>query len=158
MKNNQLVIIAKIFLGVVEVVYVGGLCFLRVLNIGWLLIIFGLVLVLWVVVHLGLMTALITSFKTNWMDISLYLAVHFFYLWAWLLQVDGGDTGPILYTLQKIINPPGLTPFLEKWGDHLFWVTAILTLVCYVLIGILLARRWVKYLKDRKDRSLVKQP
>ncbi len=149
MKSKLPEILLKVLLGGAELIFAGILCYLRVLNAGWLLIIFGLGLVLWVLLHLGLMTAFIVSFRLSIIDIALYLAVHFFYLWAWLLQSDGGDTGGISWTIQKIYYFSTLNPYLEKWGESLFWAMSIATFICYLIISILLVVRFVKFLKTR---------
>jgi hypothetical protein len=155
MKNRLPEILLKVFLGLMELVFVGLLCALRVANIGWLLIIFGLGLVVWVLLHLGLMTAFIVSFKLRLLDIALYLAIHFFYLWAWLFQSDGGDTGGVSWTIQKIHYFPALDPFLEKNGDALFWGMSIATFGCYLLLGILLVVRLVRTIQARNKSASV---
>ena len=153
MKNKLPEILLKVLMGFAELFFVGILGYLRVLNIGWLLIIFGLGLVLWVLFHLGLMTAFIVSFRLRLVDIALYLGLHFFYVGAWLFQSDGGDSGGISWTVQKIFYISALDPFLERWGETLFWVTSIATFVCYLLIGILLIVRLLKFLKARRKSA-----
>jgi hypothetical protein len=152
MKNKLLEILLKVSLGIGEVAFVGVLCYLRILNTGWLLILFGLLLVLWVFLHLGLMAAFIASFRMNLVDIALYLALHVFYLLAWLFQSDGGDSDKVYWTIQKLYYIPALDPYLDKWGETLFWVMSAATLVCYLLISIVLVVRLVKFLKTRPKR------
>ena len=150
MKNKLLEILLKILLGIAELAFVGILGYLRILNTGWLLILFGLGLVLWVIFHLGLMAAFIASFKLKLPDVALYLALHFFYLWAWLLQSDGGDSDRVSWTIQTLYSSSALDLFLAKWGDTLFWTMSIASFICYLLICILLLVRLVAFLNTRK--------
>ena len=136
-----------------EVLFVGILCFMRVLNMGWMLIIFGILLILWALIHLGLMIAFIVSLRLNVIDIALYLAVHFFYMWAWLFQYDGGDSGGSRWTIQTIPYIAALDPFLQQWGDTLFQIMSIATFVCYLIIFILVVPRLVQFLKSRNKNS-----
>ena len=129
----------------VELLFVGLLCALRLQIIGWGLIILGLGILLWVLVHLGLMTAFIIGLKIRLPDILLYLAVHTFYLTAWLFQSDGGDGGDYMWAIQQINAWPSLTPFLNKYGDTVFWWAFAATLLSYLLIVILLIVKLVKY-------------
>ena len=154
MKNKLVEILLKVLLGGAELAFVGGLGYMRILNTGWLLILFGLGLVLWVVFHLGVMAVFIASFRLKILDTALYLALHFFYLWAWLLQSDGGDSDKATWTIQSLYYIPGLDPLLTKWGDTLFWAAFIATLVCYLAVGIVLLVRLVKFLKTRPKNVL----
>ena len=151
MKNKLVEILLKILLGGAELAFVGGLGYMRVLNTGWLLILFGLGLLLWVVVHLGLMALFIASLRLKALDIALYLGLHFLYLWAWLLQSDGGDSDRTTWTIQSLYVFPALDPLLTKWGDTLFWAAFIATLVCYLAVSILLIVRLVKLVKARPE-------
>jgi hypothetical protein len=150
MKNKLPEILIKFLLAGAEIIFVGVLCYLRVLNTGWLLLIFGIVLILWALFHLGLMTAFIVSLRLSALDIALYLAVHFFYLWAWLFQSDGGDSGDTTWTIQAIRPIAALAPFLEKWGQTLFWIMSIATIVCYLMIAILLCIHLLQFLRSRQ--------
>ena len=82
MEHKHLSTLTKILLIGAEVLFVGILFLMRLGISGWLLIIFGVllipILILWAFVHLGLMTAFITVLKSSKRDIALYLAVHFF--------------------------------------------------------------------------------
>src|SRR5690348_16670155 len=100
MRKNLPAILIKLSLIGLELVFVCAVFYLRFLNIGWLFVIFGLGLLLWALVHLGLLSALIAGGRLGWVDLVLYPAVHFFYLAAWLLQSDGGDDGNVFWTIQ----------------------------------------------------------
>lgn len=97
-------ILVKLLLVIFEFAFVAILFFLRVLDIGWIYILFGILLVLWAIIHLGLMTSFIVSSKFSLSNIALYLVVHFFYMVAWLFQSDGGDSGEITWVIQKIFD------------------------------------------------------
>jgi hypothetical protein len=134
MKNRLPEILLKLILFGAELIFVGGLGYLRVLNIGWLLFIYGLLLIPWILIHLGLLAVFIARLKVNLLDLGLYLIVHFFYLGAWLFQSDGGDSGGARWTVQVVFDPPSLIPFLTQWGDILFWVMLCATLIGYLFI------------------------
>ena len=154
MKNKLPKNLIKFLLAGAEVLFVGILCYLRVLNGGWNLLFYGILLILWALIHLGLMTAFIVSLKLSMIDIVLYLAVHFFYLWAWLFQYDGGDSPSSSgWTIQTIHHIAALDPFLQQWGDTLFQVMSIATFVCYLIIFILLVVRLVQFLRSRDKNS-----
>jgi hypothetical protein len=156
MKNNpppQKKILIKFLLVGAEIVFVGILCYMRVLNMGWLLFIYGILLILWMLIHLGLMTSFIVTLRLSAMDIALYVAVHFFYLWAWLFQSDGGDSGDTGWTIQTIHYIAVLDPFLKKWGDPLFWIMSSATFICYLIITILLCIRLVQFLRSRNKNA-----
>ena len=150
--NNKLLpeIIVKVVLVGFELLFVGILCALRLQIIGWMLVILGLGFILWVLVHLGLLTVFIISIKARVIDILLYLAVHFFYLFAWLFQSDSDDGGGYHWAIQQISAWPSLDPFLKKWGDTVFGVAFIATFICYVLIAILLVVKLVKAAQAQK--------
>jgi hypothetical protein len=153
MKNKLPEILIKFLLFGAEIVFVSILCYMRVLNVGWMLLIYGILLILWVLIHMGLMTAFIVSLKLSAVDIALYIAVHFFYLWAWLFQADGGDSGDTGWTIQTIHHIAALDPFLLKWGDTLFWIMSIATFVCYLIIAIRLFIRLVQFLRSRNKNA-----
>ena len=92
MKPRLLEVAIKIFLGVFELFFVGYVCSLRLEGIGWMLIFFSIGLLFWILVHLAIMTPFIMTLRVSIIDISLYLAVHIFYLLAWLFQMDMGDS------------------------------------------------------------------
>jgi len=150
MQKNLTSIVFKLLLGGFELLFVGVLCYMRVMDIGWMLIIFGLLLLPWVLLHLALMAVFIGSFKISLIDIGLYLAVHFFYLAAWLFQYDGGDSGEVAWVIQQIYDSANMTAFLQKWGDNLFYAALAGTIVVYLLIGALLVIRLVRYTRARR--------
>lgn len=153
MQKNLPAILVKLFLIGAEFAFVCGVFYLRFLNIGWMFIIFGLGLLLWALVHFGLLATLIASARPSWVDLLLYPAVHFFYLVAWLLQSDGGDDGNIVWTIQHIFDNNALLSFLQKWGDDLSMAMAVATLLCYVLIVIVLIVRLVRWLASRRSNA-----
>ncbi len=144
LEHKHLSALTKILLIGAEVLFVGILFLMRLGIAGWLLIIFGVLLILWAFVHLGLMTAFITVLRSSKIDIALYLAVHFFYLGAWLFQTDAGDNR-VTWTIRLLPYTDFLDPFLKEWGGVLFLVTSIATLVCYLLILILVVIRLVRF-------------
>ncbi len=146
-------LVFKILLMLFELLFVGALLYLRLLNFGWMFIIFGILLLGWVLFHLALMAAFIAGFKVSIIDIGLYLGVHFFYLAAWLFQSDGGDSGGATWVIQLIYNSNPLAAFLQKMGDNLFYAMTAGTFLCYVLIGILLIVRLVRAVRARRNRA-----
>jgi hypothetical protein len=153
MNKKTIEICLKILLFGAVLIFVGALCVLRVMNMGWYLIIFGLGLAVWVLIHLGLMAVFIAFLRLKPLDIILFLAVHFFYLWAWLFQVDGGDIGGAVWTFQQIIPFHGLDPFLNDWGEIIFWVMGGVTLVGYIWMVVLLVMRLVRHTKNRRKTA-----
>jgi len=143
-------ILIKIALVVLEIIFAGVLVYFRVLNTGWILILMGLGLVIWLLVHLALMTVFIASLKLQLLDISLYLAVHFFYTWAWLLQPDGGDSDVVTWTLQKVYDWPALDPFLKQYGDTLLAYAGGATVICYLLIILLVIVKLIQFTRSRR--------
>ena len=139
----------------VELVFVGTLAALRVMNMGWMLILFGLLLVVWIIFHLGLMTAFVVGIRLSIIDVLLYLALHFFYLAAWLFQSDGGDSGAVRSTIEVLFDNDAFAAFLQKWGDNVFWVAMVASVICYLVIGILLI---VRLVRRQRARRLVPQP
>jgi|GEM_PF-2016794 len=75
----------------------------------------------------------ITVLTSSKRDIALYLAVHFFYLGAWLFQTDADDVR-VTWTIRLFPYTDFLDPFLKEWGGVLFLVTSIATFVCYLII------------------------
>ncbi len=145
MENTHLSPLIKILLIGAEVLFVGTLFLMRLAIGGWLLIILvvPLILFLWALVHLGLMTAFIIFLRSSKIDIALYLAVHFFYLGAWLFQTDADDNR-VTWTIRLFPYTDFLDPFLKEWGGLLFLVTSVATFVCYLLIFILVVIRLVR--------------
>ena len=146
-------ILIKIFLAGLELLFIGALAYARVLNTGWILILMGFGLIIWIVIHLALMAVFIASLKLHILDILLYLAVHLSYTLAWLFQSDGGDSDLVTWTIQKIIDPPALAPFLKQYGDTLAGYAGAATLICYILILILLIVKLIQYTRTRKTTA-----
>ncbi|MGY2778515.1 hypothetical protein ACVW0B_000404 [Thermostichus sp. MS-CIW-23] len=134
----------KLLLVGVEILFVCALFLMRLGVAGWLLMMFGalliLLLTLWAFVHIALMITFISVFESRKSDIALYLATHFFYLWAWLFQFDGDDTS-VKWTIRLLPCTNFLEPLLRKWGGVLFLTTSIATFVCYLIIFILIVIR-----------------
>ena len=150
MQTKLPAILTKIALIALEILFVGLIGYFRMQNIGWIFIIFGLALLLWDLIHLGLLTTFIITLKPRPLDILLYLAVHFFYLWGWLLQSDGGDSDYISWTIQQFYSSTPFTAFLKQNGDTLCLYAIGATLLCYLIITILVITRLVKYLQSRR--------
>lgn len=156
MKKKLPEILIKLVFTGMELAFVGLVAYIRILNIGWMLIIFGLLLVLWILFHLGVMTAFIASLRLSIIDIPLYLlylAIHFFYLGGWLLQVDGGDDGNSSWTINAIFSNPSLNAFLDQWGETLFWIMAIGAFICYLLIILVVIVRLIQWLRARNKSA-----
>ena len=158
MRNKLLEIAIKIVLAVLEILFAGALIYFRVLNTGWILILMGLFLAVWLLIHLALMAVFIASLKLHIFDILLYLAVHFFYTFAWLLQSDGGDSDLVTWTIQKVYDWPPLYPFLKQYGDTLAGYAGGATVICYILIIILLIVKLVQFTRSRRKSQAVPQP
>jgi hypothetical protein len=147
-------IIIKVVLVIIELVFVGVLAYMRLMNAGWMLFILGIGLIAWIVIHLVLMAVFIASLRLNLFDILLYLAVHFFYLFGWLLQSDGGDSDVVTWTIQQIYSSPALTAFLEKNGDNLLVFMGSATVLCYFIIVIYLIVRLVLFMMSRRKKEV----
>jgi len=155
MKNNLESAGIRLILVLIELVFVGGLIYIRIQNFGWMALIFGIVLLLWVFFHLGLMVAFIVGARLSVLDALLYLGVHFFYLLGWLMQSDGGDDGPVRWTIEVFYSSTPFNDVLQKWGENLFWVGCIGAVIFYVVIGILLIVRLVVWLRARGKSTAV---
>lgn len=153
MNRNLPQLVFKILLALFELLFVGGVLYLRFLDMGWMFIIFGILLLAWVLFHLALMAVFIAGFKASLIDIGLYLGVHFFYLAAWLFQSDGGDSGGVTWVIQFVYDSNPLAAFLQKMGDNLFYIMTAGTFVFYVLIGILLIVRLVRAMRARGNQA-----
>ena len=151
-------VLIKFSLCLFELLFVGILCYYRVENIGWMLVILGLGILFWVLIHIALMITFIATLKLHILDLILYLAVHFFYLLAWLFQADVGDTGGTNWTIQQIYTWPALDPFLQKYGETVFWYALGGTLLCYALIVILLFITLVKTARAQKKTTPLPEP
>lgn len=121
MNEKSKSILVKLILVIFEFAFIAILFFLHVLDIGWIFILFGILLVLWAIIHLGLMTSFIVSSKFSLSNISLYLVVHFFYMVAWLFQSHVGDRGEITWVIQKIFDSVSFPAFLKKWGAIIYF-------------------------------------
>jgi len=99
-----------------------------------------MLLILWALVHLGLMTAFISVLKSSKIDTALYIAVHFFYLGAWLFQLDADDTR-VKWVIRLLPYTDFLDPFLKEWGGVPFLIMSAATFVCYLIIFILIVVR-----------------
>ena len=150
MKPQLPEILIKIALVGFEFLFVGILCALRLQIIGWMLVILSIGFILWVLVHLALLTTFIITLKPRLIDILLYLALHFFYLFAWLFQSDSPDGGGYIWAIQQLGPWPSLDPFLKQYGDNLFWIAFSGTLICYALIVIRLLFKLVKAAQAQK--------
>lgn len=151
MRTNLTGKIGRLILAGFELAFVSALVILRIMNIGWILVIFGLLLVVWLLFHLGLMTAFIVGMKLSPIDLVLFLALHFFYFSAWLFQVDGGDTGGLRWTVEVLFDNVSFAAFLQNWGDTLFLFAVAATFACYLLIGILLIVRLVRWRRAHRQ-------
>lgn len=65
------------------------------------------------------MTAFITVLTSSKRDITLYLAVHFFYLGAWLFQTDADDVR-VTWTIRLFPYTDFLDPFLKDGVEYYF--------------------------------------
>ena len=158
MKTTLPEILLKIALAILELLFVGALLYARILNTGWMMIILGLGLIIWLIIHLALMFVFIAGLKLRIIDILLYLTVHFFYTFAWLLQSDGGDSDTVTWTIQKVFNPPAFDPFLKQYGDILLGYAGAATLFCYLLIIILIIVKLVQSARSRSKGEAVPRP
>ena len=155
MADKELDIRVKFLLIGAEALFVSILGLMRLLILGWLALIFGILLIVaWMGFHIVLMTAFILSLRSRIIDWVLYGAVHLFYMLAWLFQYDADDLR-IWWVIQLLPFTGGLEPFLNEWGGTLFLIMAAATFICYVIIFILLIVRIVQFLvslnKDTKD-------
>lgn len=92
MVRKDLDIRIKFLLIGAEVLFVGILGLMRIAITGWLVLIFGFLLIAWVVFHLVLMSAFILNLRSSTLDMVLFIAVHLSYLLAWLFQSDADDS------------------------------------------------------------------
>lgn len=145
MVRKDLDIRIKFLLIGAEVLFVGILGLMRIAITGWLVLIFGFLLIAWVVFHLVLMSAFILNLRSSTLDMVLFIAVHLSYLLAWLFQSDADDVR-VRWVIQLFPFTGGLEPFLAEWGGTLFLITAVVNLVCYAVIVILVIARIVQFL------------
>ncbi len=145
MARKDLDIWIKFLLIGAEVLFVGILSLMRIAITGWLVLIFGFLLIAWVVFHLVLMSVFILNLRSSTLDMVLYIAVHLSYLLAWLFQSDADDV-QVRWVIQLFPFTGGLEPFLAAWGNTLFLITTAATLVCYAVIFILVIVRIVQFL------------
>ena len=153
MNKNILSILPKLALTFLEFVFIAILFYFRILTIGWLFIIFGIFILAWAIIQLGLLKIFIFSTKYSLLDIGLYLAAHFFYLIGWLFQFDGGDSGGTYWVIQRIYSSDALTSFLGSYGDKIFWSATVGSVLCYIVIGIILIVRLILKIRARNTQT-----
>ncbi len=154
MSDKKLDIRVKFLLIGAEVLFVSILGLMRLSIAGWLVLIFGILLIAaaWIGFHLVLMTAFILSLRSSIIDWVLYGAVHLFYMLAWLFQFDADDVR-MRWVIQLLPFTGGLEPFLTEWGGTLFLIMAAATFICYVIIFILLIVRIGQFLMSLNKDS-----
>lgn len=129
----------------VEVLFVYIFGLVRLATMEWLSLFAWMGLLMWPFVHVMIVSAFILSFRLRFTDAVLYIAVHLFFLLAWLLQSDFANNRTWI-VFEKFPFIRGLEPFLSEWGSTLFLTMAAATLVCYAVLFILVIVRIVQFL------------
>ncbi|MEJ5343931.1 MAG: hypothetical protein WHS83_03365 [Chloroflexus sp.] len=135
----------KFLLVGVEVLFVYIFGLVRLATMEWLSLFAWMGLLLWSFVHVMIVSAFILSFRLRFTDAVLYIAVHLFFLLAWLLPLDFASNRTWI-VFEKFPFIRGLEPFLIEWGSTPFLTMATATLVCYAVIFILVIVRIVQFL------------